>query len=648
MMKTKNMPRLLALGLLLPLASWGAQKPPNNKSAQAASTSRSTASAGHEQKIEILYRKLPPLDATGANYPGLKPGETVLPKGYVYQEGRLPLASDTIFDRDVAIKMRDGVTLYADVYRPAGAEKVPAIVCIGSAGKGGHGSTAMASWPDAVTQSPAPAASAQPGGPGGPPPAGGKSAAAPARSKPKTSGLEAHLSLDPAQWVQYGYALAVVDERGAYMSGGDFEYFGPQLARDGYDVVEYLAGQKWSNGKVALAGAMWYGMTQWPIAAARPPHLAAIAPWDAGTDIYRDEFVRDGVGRVTSSIGPKTVGNGRSEDIGAMADTHPLLDAYWESKLSDLEKIDVPAYMTIAYTTQHTRGAIEAFNRIASKEKWLRVRTSEASSDIYEDENVADMRLFFDRYLKGAANGWTKTPRVRLSLIDPGGKDIVERAENEFPLLRQQPTKFYLDAASGKLQRAAPAQASQAEYNTDAGQGQAVFTIRFDKETEIAGFLKLRLWVEAKGANDMDLFATVKKLDANGQPLTQSTSANPFVGADGRLRVSQRQLDLKRSTPLEPVHTHKTVQLLEAGDIVPVEIQIWPAGIVFHAGEQLQLAVAGYDNVTEGRGQDRPRASPLNKGDHIIHTGGKYDSYLLAPVIPANRQSGGAAAALKP
>ena len=173
-------------------------------------------------------------------------------------------------------------------------------------------------------------------------------------------------------------------------------------------------------------------------------------------------------------------------------------------------------------------------------------------------------------------------------------------------------------------------------------------TIRFDKETEIAGFLKLRLWVEAKGANDMDLSATVKKLDANGQPLTQSTSANPFVGADGRLRVSQRQLDLKRSTPLEPVHTHKTVQLLEAGDIVPVEIQIWPAGIVFHAGEQLQLAVAGYDNVTEGRGQDRPRASPLNKGDHIIHTGGKYDSYLLAPVIPANRQSGGAAAAFKP
>ena len=228
--------------------------------------------------------------------------------------------------------------------------------------------------------------------------------------------------------------------------------------------------------------------------------------------------------------------------------------------------------------------------------------------------------------------------RVRLSVIDPGGNDIVERSENEFPLLRQQATRLYLDAATEKLSAQPAQKESQAEYSTDAGKGKAEFRIRFDKETEISGFIKLRLWVEAKGATGMDLFATVKKLDANGQPLIQKANANPFVGADGRLRVSERQLDLKRSTPLEPVHPHRTVQPLKEGEIVPVEIQIWPAGIVFHPGEQLQLEIAGYDNVTEGRGQDRPRANLKNKGDHIIHTGGKYDSYLLVPVIPAKAQ----------
>jgi hypothetical protein len=320
--------------------------------------------------------------------------------------------------------------------------------------------------------------------------------------------------------------------------------------------------------------------------------------------------------------------------MGAMAYKYPLMNDYWESKIPELGKIEVPTYLVISYTTQHTRGGFEAFNQLSSKDKWLWVRNSQEYTDMYKDNIRADMKRFFDRYLKGAGNGWEKTPRVRLSVLDPGGSDIVDRAENEIPLARQQARKLYLDADSGKLVTVPLQKQGKVSYNTDDGKGKAVFTIQFDKETEITGFIKLRLWVEADGANDMDLFATVAKLDESGKPLLQKNSAHPFAMADGRLRVSERQLDAKASTPLQPVHTHRVIEPLKPGEIVPVEIQIWPMGVIFHPGQQLQLAIAGYDLSAPGRGHDRPLAHAQNKGNHIVHAGGRYDSYLLVPVIP--------------
>ena len=65
-----------------------------------------------------------------------------------------------------------------------------------------------------------------------------------------------------------------VDPRGAYLSGGNLQYFGPQDALDGYDVIEFLARQRWCNGKVGMNGNGWYATSQWFIAAERPPHLA--------------------------------------------------------------------------------------------------------------------------------------------------------------------------------------------------------------------------------------------------------------------------------------------------------------------------------------------------------------------------------------
>ena len=138
-------------------------------------------------------------------------------------------------------------------------------------------------------------------------------------------------------------------------------------------------------------------------------------------------------------------------------------------------------------------------------------------------ENVEDLRRFFDKYLKGIENGWEQTPTIRLSVLDPGGTDQLYRPENEWPLARTQYEKLYLDAASGTLSPMPIAQESSVSYRADDGQGQASFTIRFDEDTELTGYFKLRVWVEVKGAEDMDLFTIVQKLDEQGNVIEGSS-----------------------------------------------------------------------------------------------------------------------------
>ena len=77
---------------------------------------------------------------------------------------------------------------------------------------------------------------------------------------------------------------------------------------------------------------------------------------------------------------------------------------------------------------------------------------------------------------------------------------------------------------------------------------------------------------------------------------------------------------------------------MKPGEIVPVEIEIWPSSTLFRAGDQMRLVVMGVDTFppTDAPGTQITRhPETRNKGRHIIHAGGRYDSHLLVPVIPA-------------
>ena len=369
------------------------------------------------------------------------------------------------------------------------------------------------------------------------------------------------------------------------------------------------------------------------------------------SDTYRDLVLRGGmpdVGFARQLRDFSFWGHGQKEDILAEAERYPLMNELWKNKIPNYEQVTAPAYVVASYSnTLHTQGTFRAWRRLSSPDKWLRIHNSQEWPDYYDEANREDLRRFFDHYLKGIDNGWEHTPRVRYSLLDLEGGDQVAIGATQFPPEGVTSTKFYLNADARTLGPDAPAREATARYVVGANPGAVSFLCRFEQETVLVGYPKAHLWVEAEGADDMDLFVLVQKLDAHGTPLAQFTVPNQsarlhdvtehgasilrYRGSDGRLRVSLRRLDDALSTSDVPFHTFDQTQKLAPGEIVDVEIDLLPLGLVFYPGEQLRFIISGKSLLGTMMPGTQDYTSP-NAGTHIVHTGGTHASYLQLPV----------------
>jgi predicted acyl esterase len=525
-----------------------------------------------------------PIEALYA-FTGFSPGTSIYKKGTIFYEGGPAIPCDIIYDRDVSVTMRDGAKIYVDIFRPVGAtKKLPSIICWDPYGKG----------------TPRQPLSEIPAGEG-------------------ISGLAMFEGPDPGYYCNHGYAIINVDPRGTNMSEGNVHYWGMVESGDGYDLIEWLAKQDWSNGKVGMAGHSWPGISQWYIAAARPPHLAAIAPWAAHFfDQYRSDVCVGGIPTTTFNkmVTDSLMGKNLVEQPYNMVEKYLLMHPYWEDKIAKIENIDIPVYSFGGYSDD-LEGARDLM-RLGHEKTWLYIGHRGSTNDI-------DLLRFFDRYLKGIENGWETTPKVRVMVLDPVSIDQLNRPEASWPLPQTVYKQLFLDSSTGTLSAQPATSSSTARYS--AKEGQTVFKITFMEDTELTGYMKLVLWVEADSADDMDIFVTVRKVDVQG---------NSYRATGGQQRVSLRKLDSEKSTSYKPVHTFLKRDLLSKGQIVPVEVAIQPLGMVWRAGEQLLLTVGGDKfgiNDTNFMGMSSITHS-YNKGDHIIHTGPQYPSYLQVPVIP--------------
>jgi uncharacterized protein len=564
-------------------------------------------------------------------------------------------------DWNVPIAMDDGLMLRADIFRPLAEGRFPVILSYGPYAKGlafqdGYPSA----WQRMAEQHPDVTAGS-------------------------SNLYQSWEVVDPEKWVPRDYACVRVDSRGCGCSPGFIDHFSPRETKDFYDCIEWAGAQSWSNGKVGLNGISYYGINQWHVASLEPPHLTAMCIWEGAADWYRDmthhggilctfwenwydmqvKTVQYGAGergkrsRVHGELvcGPELLSDevlaeNRSK-FGADIVAHPLDDDYHRARSPIWAKVKVPFLSAANWGGQplHPRGNFEGFVRAASKQKWLEVHGIEHWTHFYTDYGRELQLRFFDYFLHGKKNGWDKQPPVQLQVrhVDR----FVERAEHEWPLKRTKWTRFYLDPVGCTLADR-PAKKKSTIKFAAMGDGVTFLTAPLERETEVTGPSAVKLFVSSS-TSDADIFVVLRVFSPDMKEVVFQGAIDPHAPVgQGWLRASHRALDKKLSQPYRPYHTHARKQPLKRGEIVALDVEIWPASIVVPAGHRIGLTIRGKDYVYPGGSggrlsnfkneltgcgpflHDDPRDRPpqIFSGTTGLHFGGAARPYLLLPVIP--------------
>jgi predicted acyl esterase len=526
-------------------------------------------------------------------------------------------------DWHVPIEMDDGNVLDADVYRPVENGTYPVILSHGLYAKGlsFQDEIYAPQWERLVTR-------------------------APSILDGSTNRYQAWEVVDPERWVPHGYVVVRVDSRGAGWSPGYLDPRSPREIADFARCIEWAGTQNWSTGKVGLCGISYYAVTQWLVAALRPPHLAAMIPWEGYVDYYRgpthhggirsefqDAWWRRQVARVQYGVGERALKNpntgesiagpvtlAESElaqnriDLVRELKTRALDDEWYRARSADVSRITVPLLSAANWGGQgiHPTGNFEGFERASSEHKWLEVHGDSHYTHFYSPYGYDIQRRFFDHFLKGVDNGWDAEPPVRLNIRRPGERFEL-RKELEWPLARTRWTRYHLDTASLALTLEPPRTVSSVSYATmgagltfwlppmTEGEGERSEPVGGDlRELEITGPIAAKLYISSE-TTDADVFLIVRVFDPNGDEVTFEGSTDPNTPvAMGWLRASHRELDPHRSRPYRPYHRHRRKQPLTPGQVYELDVEIWPSCIVVPPGYSIALTVRGRDYVYEG------------------------------------------------
>jgi uncharacterized protein len=566
-------------------------------------------------------------------------------------------------DWQVPIPADDGLVLRCDVYRPDDDGTYPAVLSYGPYAKGLSFQEGYApQWEKMVAEHPEVA-------------------------QESSGRYQSWEVADPEKWVPHGYACVRVDSRGAGWSPGVLDVWSAREAQDLAVCIEWAAAQPWCSGKVGLSGISYYAINQWQVAGLSPPHLTAMIPWEGSADLYREgthhggilsDFIANWYPRqvttVQHGLGTRSARNPNTGEYVAGADdlddeelarnrtdvpaeirSRPLDGPWYRERSADWERVRVPFLSAANWGGQglHPRGNFEAFTQAASDQKWLEVHGREHWTHYYTGYGVDLQRRFFDHFLRGVDNGWERSAPVRLNIRHPGERFVL-REEQEWPLARTRWTEVYLDAGSMSLQPAPPASPAAVSYEA-LGDGADFWLPASEQEMELTGPLSARIFLSSS-TDDADLFLVLRVFAPDGEEVTFQGALDPNTPvAQGWLRASHRHLDPGRSLPYRPYHPHDRQEFLVPGDVVQLDVEIWPTCIVVPPGYRVALTVRGKDYEYQGklspfaeqfyyagRGvgpfthtTDRP---PERYGGTVtLHTGASHPSSLLLPVIPAGR-----------
>lgn len=232
------------------------------------------------------------------------------------------------------------------------------------------------------------------------------------------------------------YAVVIVDWRGFY-GGSSAAYVGaPTRGEDGYDVVEWIATQTWSNDLIGTWGPSALGKVQYQTAKENPPHLTCICPVVAGPQFEYQEYFPNGCYRTEFVEQLDGLGYGMSQFLLG----NPVHSLVWQFGVEEPnfypDSIRVPALMIGGWYDHNTDLMIDFFDGIRTQSPtnvqnqhrllmgpWIHgghssatVGTGQQGELFYTNAigwNDSLAMAFFDYYLRGIANGWNTSPTIQ-------------------------------------------------------------------------------------------------------------------------------------------------------------------------------------------------------------------------------------------
>jgi len=575
-----------------------------------------------------------------------------------------------VTERDVAVPMRDGVRLAVDVYRPPGADPVPALLAFAIYNKDLQTPEVSSALP------PQPAWSAAWSGP-----------------------LEAG---DTRRLVNHGYAHVIGMPRGVGKAGS-----GGDRTWDSYDLIEWIAAQPWCDGNVGMVGISGFGAEQFHAARQKPPHLKAIFSLDPrgayGTlGGFREEHPGGVISMFRYIAGHFSAFHGTR---GAPGELPPERETLWRAAMDDpdykiyphvynvvaqkgqhmppffdvlidpfepegvpersereIADIDVPVYTGsgwYGYTYKtHLVGAQSYWRMLRSPKKLLFTGPGHLERPFHQLHD--ELLRWYDHWLRGIDTGILDEPPVRYWLM---GADEW-RTATDWPPPGTTWVPWHLD--SWERLRAEPFVAGSADdvippdtfVQMPLTNTRRVNRLRFlspplAHDMQIAGSAALKLFaaIDQPDTNWIVALSDVGP-DTSVQTAREGEREVPSDLPEreltrGWLKASNRALDPERSTPERPFHrlTRAAAGPVAPGKIVEYDIELMPTANLFRRGHRICLDVMSIDLPTGIGGLTNAEYVPYHvcgartTVHHVYHDPAR-PSLLLLPVVPADPSDG--------
>ncbi len=418
-----------------------------------------------------------------------------------------------------------------------------------------------------------------------------------------------------------GYVVAAANFRGAQESEGTwvgYRALGWGELKDGYDLVEWLAAQKWCTGKIGTLGSSQAGFAQNFLAVTQPPHLTAQYMIDTGLSLYHEGYRIGGGWRPERFKGMEKVCRvpQHNRDLIAEWIKHPNYDEYWrqEDCSKYFDKMNVPCFTIGSWFDFMSVGSIDSYigrqhqggkNSRGAQQlllgPWLhgRVKEVNVTGELTFPENARfpleqHILKWFDHYLRGKDNGVERDPAVRYyamgAMGEPNAPGNDWRTADDWPA-KTSPTNYFL-APRGQLCTKYPSAVSEETIVADPRNPAPIPGIafpggrdqrKFEEHPHVRTFTTepLQAPVEWTGKLRAELFVKCDALDADY--IVRITDVYP----DGRsillldyLRRARYREGFEKEVPLEP------------GVTTPIAFDLGSISQVFNAGHRIRVTVA--------------------------------------------------------